>query len=63
VEYTPPRIFLLDENNRGIFHRFAMEQHTTMAISFAISVTNWEMNTKSCNYLLKSDNNNGHFTQ
>jgi hypothetical protein len=46
MEYTPPRIFLLDENKGGIFHRFAMEQYTTMSISFVISLTNWDMNNR-----------------
>jgi len=54
MEYTSPSIFLWDKHNRGIFHRFAMEQYTTVAISFVTSVTNWEMNRFSGNLTLES---------
>jgi hypothetical protein len=53
---------------RGTFHRFAVEQYTTVAISSVMFITNWEMNRFSGNItpefkLLKTDNNNRHFRQ
>jgi hypothetical protein len=48
MEYTSPGIFLLDEHNRGIFHRFAMEQ-----FSFVMSIIIWEMNRFAGNLTLE----------
>jgi len=53
MEYTSPSTFLLDEHKRGIFHRLAMKQYTTVVISFVMSVTNWEMNRFSGNLTLE----------
>jgi hypothetical protein len=53
MEYTSPSIFLLDEHNRGIFHRFAMEQYTAVAISFVMSIINREMNRFAGNLTLE----------